>query len=82
MRTLTSSSRKRFACRHIQESMRQKGARPHSSAARALYRLKESGFLWQQILQHALEALGLRQVPGVEFGMPIHGWLSHVLLRH
>ena len=33
---------------------------------RALYGLKESGFLWQKMLQHSLERLGLRQVPGVE----------------
>ena len=36
------------------------------SLLRALYGLKESGFLWQQMLQRALEDLGLRQVPGVE----------------
>ena len=33
---------------------------------RALYGLKESGFLWQQLLQGTLESLGLHQVPGVE----------------
>ena len=33
---------------------------------RALYGLKESGFLWQQKLRHTLEDLGLKQVPGVE----------------
>ena len=35
------------------------------SPLRALYGLKESDFLWQQMLQSALKDLGLRQVPGI-----------------
>ena len=41
---------------------------------KALYGLKESGFLWSQLLRHTLIKLGLEPVPGVDC-LFTNGWL-------